>query len=250
MTPGLFVTGTDTGVGKTTIACVLAAALRTARIDVGVMKPVETGCRTRNESPFPGDGARLRDWSGTRDSLALITPYRYFSPLAPSLAAAAEGGGVSLGNILRRYRELSRRHTFMLVEGIGGILVPLNARAAVADLASRIGLPLLIVAANRLGVINHTLLTVEAAQARGLQIAGVLLNNVSKRGDASSATNRGALAECLGTLGIPFWGVSGHFPHPGNIEEAKRGFEKRIKWRDFIAQAGTRRPGRDRRLSA
>ena len=168
---GLFLTGTDTGVGKTVVACGLAAALREAGIDVGVLKPVATGCRG-----VPEDTAALLRASRSGDDPAAVTPFAYGPPVSPDQAARLARRPVRLPAILAAFRALAARHDAVIVEGVGGLLVPLGPRRQVAALAKRLGLPLLVVARAGLGTLNHTLLTLEAARRRGLAVAGVVLN--------------------------------------------------------------------------
>ncbi|MBI3323500.1 MAG: adenosylmethionine--8-amino-7-oxononanoate transaminase [Candidatus Omnitrophica bacterium] len=217
MRSGLFVTGTDTGVGKTVVTAALARALRRRGVDVGVMKPVATGCRRRNGTLHSGDAERLLRASGASDSLDLVCPYRFEPPVAPLVALRQAQGErksvrgelveprtVSLDRIEEAFRELARRHEVVLVEGIGGLLVPLSGRHTVADLARRLGLPVLIVARAGLGTINHTLLTLETARSDGLEVAGVVLNGFSGRPTLAEKTNP-AVIRRLGN--VPLWGV-------------------------------------------
>jgi dethiobiotin synthetase len=170
---GYFVTATDTGVGKTFITAALAAALRSRRRDVAVFKPVQSG-------------AAADDPSGDAALLGADCVYAFSAPLAPLVAARAEGRTIELAPILARARELAREHEVLLVEGAGGLLVPLADGLDVAGLAVALGLPLVVVARAGLGTVNHTLLTIEAARSRGLEPAGVVLNGKS---DESSAEN-------------------------------------------------------------
>jgi dethiobiotin synthetase len=170
---GYFVTATDTGVGKTFITAALAAVLRARGQDVAVFKPVQSG-------------AAADDPSGDAVLLGADCVYAFAAPLAPLVAARAEGRTIELEPILKRARELEHEHEFLLVEGAGGLLVPLADDLDLADLAVALGLPLVIVARAGLGTVNHTLLTIEAARARGLELAGVVLNG---KGDESTGEN-------------------------------------------------------------
>ena len=170
---GFFVTATDTGVGKTFVTAALATALRARGRDVAVFKPVQSG-------------ATAEDPSGDAVLLGADCVYAFAAPLAPLVAARAEGRTIELEPILARARELVREHELLLVEGAGGLLVPLAEDLDLADLALALGLPLVIVARAGLGTVNHTLLTIEAARARGLELAGVVLNG---RSDESTAEN-------------------------------------------------------------
>ena len=123
---GIFITGTDTGVGKTYVACGIAMTLRRKGIDVGVMKPAETGCRKRNRQLLPVDAIKLARAAGVRDALDFVNPYRFSGPLAPAVAAGLEGKRLDPSRILSCFRVLSQRHDFTIVEGAGGIMVPLS----------------------------------------------------------------------------------------------------------------------------
>ena len=191
---GLFVTGTDTGVGKTVVACAIADALRRRHIDLGVMKPIETGVGPQG----PLDAIALAEAARVRDSLDLICPERFALPAAPSVAAAHEGRLVDRARVLTAWDALRRLHPLMVVEGAGGLLVPIAPGYSMAELAGDIGLPLLIVARAALGTINHTLLTLEAAERRHLVVAGVVISHGPRAISTSDAANLVALRELLG----------------------------------------------------
>ena len=205
---GIVITGTDTGVGKTVVAAGLARALRIRGLghgrghgmSVGVMKPVETGCRRVRDRLVAPDAALLRRAAGSRDSMELVAPYRFQAPLAPMVAAALEKRRIRLTRLLTAYRILASRHEIMLVEGVGGLLVPLTARLSVADLIVHLGLPILIVARAGLGTLNHVLLTVAAARRHKIAILGVVLNT-SRPGCPGPAerTNVAALRQLTDT---------------------------------------------------
>jgi dethiobiotin synthetase len=191
---GLFVTGTDTGVGKTFVACALARGLRAAGIDVGVMKPVETGVPREGAE----DARALRLAAGVDDPLEAICPQHFALPAAPSVAARAETRHVSLPSIRDAWQVLRARHAFMLVEGAGGLLVPLDDATDMADLAREVGLPCLVVARASLGTINHTRLTVEAAERRGLEVFGVVVSHSTGSLSDADASNLAELRKRLG----------------------------------------------------
>ena len=195
--PGLFVTGTDTGVGKSLVACALARALRARGVDVGVMKPAETGVGPGG----PLDARALREAAGALDPLEEICPEAFVLPAAPAVAAQAEGRKVDLGRIRDAAARLRARHEFLLVEGAGGALVPLAAGVTMLDLAGELALPVLVVARGALGTINHTLLTLEALASRGIPLAGVVLSHgatpLSPPDAANLAWLRGALGPRL-----------------------------------------------------
>ncbi|MGE5174465.1 MAG: dethiobiotin synthase [Betaproteobacteria bacterium] len=178
---GVFITGTDTGVGKTFVATGIAAYLKHSGVDVGVMKPAETGCSMRQGRSIPGDTVKLMKAAGVRDALDLVNPYRFRKPLAPSSAAKLAGKEIVPGRILHAFRILSSKHDFMIVEGAGGIMVPLWHKYTYLDLARTMGLPVIVVTRPSLGTINHTLLTVAALREKGLEIAGIVINYAQKR---------------------------------------------------------------------
>ncbi len=168
MPESLFITGTDTGVGKTAVTASLAAVLHEQGLDVGVMKPVSSG--------GTGDAQLLKKAAGVSDSLDLINPIRLAAPLSPNVAAQLEDRRILLEPVVNAYRRLTTLHDTVLVEGVGGLLVPIRDDFSVADLALQFGLPLVVVARAALGTINHTLLTLEAAATRGLRVRGVVYN--------------------------------------------------------------------------
>ena len=183
---GVFVTGTDTGVGKTLVACALARGLRARGLDVGVMKPIETGVGPGG----PADARALREAAGVADALEDVCPLQYALAAAPLAAAKAVGSCVKLRVIEAAYRRLRARHDWLVVEGAGGLLVPIAPQnVTMADLAQRLELPLVIVARASLGTLNHTQLTLEAARRRGLEIRGVVVSHVSGPVSAADAAN-------------------------------------------------------------
>ena len=191
MKPSFFITGTDTGVGKTAAACILARSFRAAGYRVGVMKPVETGCADKDGKLIPQDALRLKEASGSTAALETINPYRFTLPLSPHTASEHFGATIEFDNIKSCFDELIKENDVMLVEGAGGLLVPVSEGRTMADLAIYLGMPLIVVSANRLGTINHTLLTVHCALSKGLKVAGVILNNTTpKDGDISREYNR------------------------------------------------------------
>lgn len=177
MIRGLFITGTDTGVGKTVVTAALAGALRRRGLDVGVMKPVQTGAVETAGGRVAPDARFLTAAAGIEDPAELVCPVLLREPLAPSVAAEREGSEVSLQAVLDAFTALQARHRWVLVEGAGGIAVPIRGGYLMADLARGLGLPVLIVARPSLGTINHTLLTVSFARAAGLQVLGVVIGN-------------------------------------------------------------------------
>lgn len=208
----LFVTGTDTGVGKTFVACALAHALRRRGRRVSVMKPVETGVEGE-----PEDARALRAAAGDPAPLDVVCPYRLRAPLAPAVAAPLEGRSIDVGRLAALVRARAAEADVLIVEGAGGLLVPLDPETTYADLAVACDLPLLIVAANRLGTINHVALTARAAVAMRLEVRGFVLSRPAAVPDASAGGNAEAISaltklRCLGSLA--------HAPSPEAAGEA------------------------------
>lgn len=170
---GIFITGTDTGVGKTRVACLIAEELRKNGASIGVMKPISSGGRE--------DAISLKEASGVEDTLDDINPVYFKKALAPWVAARRK---INLGKILRSYKKLRQRRNFLIVEGAGGLLVPITEKFYMADLVKMFGLPLLIVSRPGLGSINHTLLTIRCARQYGLKVLGFVMNYTkqSKKG--------------------------------------------------------------------
>jgi len=197
---GIFITGTDTGVGKTVATAALGLALRARGVDVGVMKPIETGAPLVNGRRVGEDAETLRRLIAPNDSIEDVNPYALTLPAAPSAAAKAEGVLIDLGVIREAHARLDARHEIVLIEGAGGLLVPIDAKTMMADLALSLGAPLVVVARMRLGTINHTLLTLREAERRGLPVLGVVLNAWDPTGEPLSdadARNLDALKERL-----------------------------------------------------
>lgn len=222
---GIFITGTDTGVGKTVVTAGLAAALRHARVDVGVMKPVETGCPEGPNGRRGLDADFLARSAGVADHPDLVCPYRLRDPLAPSIAAELEGVTLDLEHIRDAYRTLAARHEIVLVEGAGGLSVPIREDYLMAHLARDLDLPLLVVARPSLGTLNHTFLTVRYAESLGLRVLGAVISNMppADRRDLAERTNPELLPRLAG---VPLIATLQHDPEadpatgrPGRIAE-------------------------------
>lgn len=193
---GLFVTGTDTGVGKTHVACGIVRALVRRGIDVGVMKPVETGVA----GGLGPDTAALVEAAGSDDPPEHVCPYAFPLAASPLAAARAVGAEVRLAAIEAAFRALAGRHAAVVAEGAGGWAVPVAPGLDVGDIAWALGLPVLVIARRGLGTVNHTRLTVDAARAAGLQVAGVVLNGPLEPNDPSAAGNGALIAERTGAF--------------------------------------------------
>lgn len=187
---GLFITGTDTGVGKTHVACGILRDLRAAGVQVGAYKPVCSGAELLDDGQQVWrDIEALAAATDNRFPPERIGPQRFAAPLAPPAAAAAEGRSVEPQLLVAGRDWWSGRVELLVIEGAGGLLSPVAEGLSNADLAQQLGYPLVVVAADRLGVINHTLLTVEVALARGLRVAGVILNRIHETPDLSVNSN-------------------------------------------------------------
>jgi dethiobiotin synthetase len=206
----LFITGTDTGVGKTYVGCALARALRGRGQRVAVLKPVETGV-----SSEPEDAVRLREAAADAAPLDDICPYRLRAPLAPAVAARLEGMTIDVTRLAELIARRAAAADVLIVEGAGGLLVPLAEQTTYLDLAARCGLPVLIVAANRLGTINHCALTAKVAAAGGLAVRGFVLTQPAPQADASVATNADMIAALTG---LPCLGVLDHGAPPSALD--------------------------------
>ncbi len=192
---GLFVTATDTHVGKTVVTAALGHALQIAGRRVAVLKPVQSGYA--REDP-PGDSMRLRDWLALDIEADQINVYALERPLAPLVAARELGQELALAPIVERARSLAGEADVVLVEGAGGLMVPVGEAWTIADLALALGYPLVVVARAGLGTVNHSLLTVRVARSLGLRVAAVVLNSniqASADDDPSLDTNAGLIAE-------------------------------------------------------
>ncbi len=206
MTHGLFITGTDTAVGKTFVTTRIARELQAAGVRVGIYKPACSGAET-DESGRPmweDVDAHFHALNGEFPR-ERICPQCFHAPLAPPVAAAAEGRIVDADRLQAGVDWWRGRVDVLLVEGAGGLLCPLTESTSIADLAVELGFPLLIVARLGLGTINHTLLTVEVARSRGLSMTGIVLNDYPPQAnDPATQTNPEEIAK---RSGVPFLGV-------------------------------------------
>ena len=186
---GIVVTGTDTGVGKTFFACLLLKALREAGAEAVGFKPVCCGERA--------DAERLVEAGGGEVPIDVVNPVWYRSPVAPAVAAELEGRPLRLEEMISRAEHLAKSYEWVILEGVGGWEVPLTEKRTFADLAGTLGWPVAVVAANRLGALNHTLLTAGAVQKRGLTLAALVLNHLEEQHDVAMVTNRAVLEKWL-----------------------------------------------------
>lgn len=173
---GFFVTGTDTGVGKTVITVALLKLMKTFGLKACGMKPVESGCVREHEELIPSDGIFIKTAGELEEPLGTISPSRFEHPLAPLAASQIEDRPIDLEKIQTAYAHLSSQYDAVIVEGIGGLLVPVTENYSVLDLAKDFGLPVIVVSRTGLGTLNHTMLTVNYAMKEGLEVAGIILN--------------------------------------------------------------------------
>lgn len=212
MGKALFVTGTDTGVGKTLVAGGLAAALSRRGLKIGVMKPTESGCPLKDGRPSPQDARFLMAMAGVQDNLDLVCPYPLALPLAPASAAQEEGIKIDPQKIEACFYKLKKKYELLIVEGVGGLMVPLGDGYLSTDLIKQLYLPALLVIGSRLGAISSALTTLEAARFRGIRMVGAIINDLSTN-EKVLASNREALKQYFS---LPLWGEV-----PFNIEASQ-----------------------------
>ncbi|MEJ8778674.1 dethiobiotin synthase [Pseudogracilibacillus sp. ICA-222130] len=223
---GLFITGTDTDVGKTFVGGGMAAVLKKHGKDVGVFKPMLSGESRENPT---SDTAILKTMSGDRNTFEQITPFQFAEPLAPYVAAKRAGKQISLAQVVQAWENIKETHEYFIVEGAGGLGVPLGKDYLVADVAKKIGFPILIVARTGLGTVNHVWLTVKVAQSMGLDIAGIILNGAEEQGIAEQ-TNPALIEEMTN---MPVLAVLPEFT-TSNLTYIVEKMEERIPFNLFI----------------
>ena len=185
--PGLFVTGTDTGVGKTIVTCAIASVLAGKGLKVGVFKPFATGSRRDRLGQLVHDDAlALQQCSGCSLPLKVINPIRYEPPLAPAVAAHELGQSPDMEFVAQCLEQIDQASDVVLIEGVGGLLVPLADRYTVLDLIAALRFPVLVVTRAGLGTLNHTAMTVRLLQQGGGQVAGLVINQDSRLTDEMS----------------------------------------------------------------
>lgn len=225
-TSAIFITGTDTGVGKTVVTAALATYLSRRGMDVGVMKPVETG--VASPTAATSDAVRLKEAAATQDELALIRPYCFRTPVAPLTAARLERKAIRLATILAAYRRLRAYHQVLLVEGAGGVHVPLTKSADMLDLIQRMKLPVIVVGRVGLGGINHARLTIESLRQRKIPVLALVLNHTTRSNGATAKQQAHSTVTLLREFaGVP---VIGPLPYAGTLDRGwKRGVENVAK---------------------
>ena len=219
----IFITGTDTGVGKTAISASLAAFLSLRKeINVGVMKPFESGLSRTDRDTSTCDARFLKEASGTSDTLDEISPYTFEAPLAPEAAAKLENVVIDIDMVNGTFQGLLKRHDVLVVEGAGGVLVPIDTGFFYCDLIKAWDIPVIIVSRLGLGTINHTLLTNVFLQSMGISVLGVILNDTEGVNDIAAKTNPEMLRQYLN---VPILGI---FPY---LQERTR----KTMRREFLA---------------
>jgi len=219
---GLFVTGTDTGVGKTLVAGAIARILTDKGLKVGVFKPIATGCVRRWEGLVSYDTEFLAYCANSEMHLSTITPVGYLTPAAPIVSAAYEGQPIDFDKIAAAYKSICENSDIVIVEGIGGVRVPLTAELDLLDLAVELALPTVIVARPNLGTINHTLMTIDCVRAAELKIVGVVINSYdATKATVAEETAERVIAQCSGVSilsVVPFdETVNIEEPNPGEM---------------------------------
>lgn len=212
---GLFITGTDTGIGKTLVGCGLAAAWTAQGKRVGVLKPTETGCDMRGGDLYPDDAMRLAGCAQSTLPVETLCPYRFSPPVAPSVAAEQAGVSIRPDRIVETFFTIASQHDVTIVEGAGGLLVPLVDRYSFANLAQDLGIPILVVVGSKLGALNHTLLTLHCIRTRGLPLAGYVLNHPTQTSDDAVKTNAATLASLTD---VPCRGIIPHLCLSGSLD--------------------------------
>ncbi|MBI2954630.1 MAG: dethiobiotin synthase [Chloroflexi bacterium] len=210
---GLFVTGTDTGVGKTVVAGALGALFRLRGVDVGVMKPVQSGGVREGGHLFSEDSRFLRKAAGVDDDPALVNPYCLEPPASPNVAASISGVQIDLNVITTAFQKLTSLHELLIVEGAGGLLVPITDDFLMADLVVALGLPLVVVARPNLGTINHALLTLRYAQHLGIKTIGTVINGYREEEAGIPEKTSPAIIERLS--GVP---IIGTLPYLSSVD--------------------------------
>ena len=224
---GLFVTGTDTGCGKTEVACALARRATEEGLRVRVIKPIETGCPLEGGRPRPLDARALARAAEDKSPPEEICPYPLSLPAAPAVAAEREGIAIDPERIERLVRSAREEADLVLVEGAGGLLVPIGPDLDMAELARRLGLPVLVVSRASLGTINHTQLTLQVAAHRGLSVCGVIVSHTVSPLPEGDRANLELLARELGPR------LVAELPHGG------RDLVPRVDVRALLSQTAT-----------
>lgn len=219
MSKGMFITGTDTGVGKTFVATGLIRVMKESGLNVCPMKPVESGCKSVRGKLIPADALALQKAAGVDEYIDVINPYRLKNALAPSVAAEIEGIEIRKREILSAFKRMSAKYETIVVEGAGGIMVPVYKKYLYIDLARDLKLPVIIVSRPGLGTINHTLLSIDALISRGLNVLGIIINYTEKVRKGLAEKTNPIYIEKIGK--VPVLGI---VPYSGNKKYTQRVF--------------------------
>ncbi len=238
-TQGLFITGTGTNVGKTLVTCALVRMLREQGLDAIGFKPIATG----EVAGSWGDAVALHESSGRCEPIEKICPLRFALPLAPTIAAQREGIEPDLALTRSILVHLCERHPVVIVEGVGGILVPLDQRTLVVDFAAQVGFPVLIVCNAALGTINHTLLTIREVERSRLKIAGIIMNVTSAADGPMVNSSKDEIERVSGNKVIavvPNLGANPNWeaPNPALVARAIAALARQIHVRDLLGGEG------------
>ncbi|MDD2366245.1 MAG: dethiobiotin synthase [Desulfuromonadaceae bacterium] len=237
MPRGIFITGTDTGVGKTVVGAVLARVLSLRGVSVGVMKPVTSGCREINGRLVSDDALLLCEAAGVSctDDVSL---YCLREPVAPAAAARLDGVRIDFSAIKESFTRLSAKYDYVIVEGAGGLMVPLSGGLLIADLARELELPLLVVARAALGTINHTVLTCYAAQQLGLKVAGVVINGMPENPDLAEKGASHQIGSLCGSSILGVWPKSNKVEQMGIVEEVSAWLDRQLETGIVLRELG------------
>lgn len=222
---GIFITGTDTGVGKTLVAAGLIKALHRQGCHPGYFKPLASGALKARQGLVAPDVHFVLKTTGLEDPSPLINPVCLHPPLTPLTAAEITGIEWKVQSIIQKFRTLQKRYPFLVVEGVGGVMVPLKKRFLVIDLMEKIGLPALVVARPSLGTINHTLMTLTLLKQRGLPVLGFLFNGHKGRPGLAERTAPRVISEISG---VPFWGSLSFDPEVSETDYSLGSIPKRL----------------------
>jgi dethiobiotin synthetase len=234
-TKGLFIAGTDTGVGKSIVAAGLVSLARLEGIEAIGVKPVETGCRIESGVLWPEDGALLQAAGGDAFTLDECAPFRFRLPASPYRAARAEGTSLNLGRMEAHIKFLALAVDLTIVEGAGGLMVPLTEDSLMIDLVRKLGYPVILVARTSLGTVNHTLLSVEALKSRGLAVGGIVLSGSSRKVGEEEEFTPSDISRFIGEIplvGLPYLTKKQRSSPKTIAEQMRRAWPREIwsKW--------------------
>ncbi len=220
---GIFVAGADTDAGKTAVGVALGVWLKNKGVPLRVLKPFETGCLPGKEGMMPLDGSLYRLFLDLACPIEEIVPFRFSKPLAPYQTAVLDGCPIDYRDSLSFIKDSLAAESFCLLEGAGGLMVPLERKIFLIDLIEDLKYPVLLVAPNRLGTINHTLLSLQALEARGIEIAGVVLSEKERAASQVKGLNREYFRDILGERYL------GEFPYLPSWDRFLKGWPAMLK---------------------